>query len=55
MSEIGIEIGVPDRVHTVPKLDPKVVVTIRGDHSLVMEVLQHLEEFASPSGDIMEL
>lgn len=52
MSETEIQLGVQDRMYTVPKFDPGVVITIRGDHALSMEVLQYLKEFTSPAGPI---
>lgn len=47
-----IEPGVQDRSYLIPKFDPSVHIEIRGDHPLVMEVLQHLDKFTSSSGQI---
>ena len=52
MSEISIELGVQDSLYTLPSFNPGVVITIRGDHALSLEVLAYLEEFTSPAGTI---
>lgn len=52
MTKLSIELGVQDRSYTVSKFDPGVCIEIRGDHALALEVLQYIEEFTSPAGEI---
>ena len=55
MTNIEIELGVPDQPdHSQPffSFDPGVEITINGDHALAVEVMEHLEKFASPAGQI---
>ena len=51
MTTIEIKLGVPNIVHTMP-LDPRVCITIDGDHALALEILECIEEFTSPAGQI---
>ena len=48
---IKIKLGVPSIPPSFP-FDPEVDMTIDGDHALALEVMEYLEEFTSPAGQI---
>ena len=51
MTVIKIKLGVPNIPPSFP-FDPCVDITIDGDHALALEVLEYLEDFTSPAGQI---
>lgn len=52
MTSIEIEVGVRDTMYVVPKFDPSVLIEMRGDNVLVMEIVQYLKGFTSSAGEI---
>lgn len=51
MTTIEIKLGVSDHP-SFNSFGPEVAITIDGDHALAVEVLQYLEKFTSPAGEI---
>ena len=50
MTTIKIELGVLE--HITHHYDPGVKITIDGDHALALELVEYLEKFGSPAGQI---